>query len=63
MAGEKMVVVISFDTPTLENPEKPQEILQSVKSVFEDETGINVYMAIRETADDILTVLRLDGSE
>jgi hypothetical protein len=63
MAGEKMVVVIEFDLPTEANPEKPQEILQSVKSVFENETGITIYMAIRETADDIRTLLTMDASE
>lgn len=62
MAGEKMVIVIEFDLPTEENPEKPSKILQSVKSVFENETGIMVYMAIRETADDIRTILTLDGT-
>lgn len=62
MAGGKMVVIIEFDEPTEGNPERPQEILQSVKSVFDNETGIRVYMAIRETADDILTILHMDGA-
>jgi hypothetical protein len=55
----KMVIAIEFDEPA-ENPEKPQEILQSVKSIFEDETGIRIHMAIRECADDVLNILNPD---
>lgn len=61
MADEKMVIVIEFDIPTEDNPEKPGEILQNVKSVFEDETGIKIYMAIKETANNIRDILNAEG--
>ncbi len=51
MAG-RAVVVISFD-----RAERFQEILQTVKHVFEGDESAKVYGAVKESAQDILNLL------
>lgn len=59
----RMTVVVTF--PLADNNEigfkKSQEVLGEMKKVFADQDDVQVYGAIRESADQIIMILNGDG--
>lgn len=54
----RAVIVISFDVPPGKNSlEGFQENLTKVKPIFEGDTSVKVYGAVRETAEEIIDIL------
>lgn len=58
----KMILVVAFDIPDDDRAgfEKSQEMLQTIKPMFAEESGVQVYGATKETADAIIGFL-VDG--
>jgi hypothetical protein len=57
----KAVVVISYDQPegVDEGFEKLTHIAETIRHLFEEESDVQVHVAIRETADEVLDIFKV----
>lgn len=59
----KMLMIVSFDEPTTsrEDYDRTAGVMQAIKPFFAKDTDVKVSLSIRETADELLMILKGDG--
>lgn len=56
--SNKVLMVVAYDEPEDFGPETFHEMLERVRSLFEDKPGVQVHVAIRESAEKVLAVFQ-----